>query len=210
MLILGDIRILLQSWTSAMLPHCLATSQHWQQQRWLEDLSPCHIGAHAASGKPAFLLLPLSEMCPGAGRSLPPGAHRQRCSEPPQCHHRRWQCPWAACVCGMSLWSSPIQASQRLQPLPAAMLELFTAGKGGRLGGVATNFQIIKHLKLYEKHLAWKIRQSRRNSAYHQHNSAEFFFLEIIISDSSSKNKGQKLEEARKHSCGSESWWNEH
>lgn len=106
----------------------------------------------------------------------------------------------------MSLWSSPIQASQRLQPLPAAMLELFTAGKGGRLGGVATNFQIIKHLKLYEKHLAWKIRQSRRNSAYHQHNSAEFFFLEIIISDSSSKNKGQKLEEARKHSCGSESW----
>lgn len=83
------------------------------------------------------------------------------------------------------------------------MLALSTAGK---FGDMATNLQIMKHLKLYEKHLAWKIRQDRQNSAYHQHNTAETSFFEIIISDSSSKNKGQKLEDARKHGRGSDSW----
>lgn len=187
-----------------MLPHCLATSQHQQQQRWLEDLSLCHIGAHAAAGKPAFLLLPLSEMCPGAGRSLPPGAHRgaqSHLSATTGGDSAPEQPVFVECFCG-PLLSRPARG---YSPLPAAMLELSTAGKG-RPGGVATNFQIIKRLKLYKKHLAWKIRQNRRNSDYHQHSSAEIFFLEIIISDSSSKNKGQKLEEARKHSCGSESW----
>lgn len=76
-----------------------------------------------------------------------------------------------------------------------------TAGKG-KLGDVANNLQ---QLKLHQKHLAWKIRQSRKNSTYYQYNTAEISFLEIIISDSSSKNKGQKLEEARKHGRGSES-----
>lgn len=93
-------------------------------------------------------------------------------------------------------------------PLLTAMLALSTAGRG-KLGDVATDLQIIKHLKLYEKHLAWKIRQGRQNSTYHQHNAAEISFLEINISDSSSKNKGQKLEEARKHGRGSKSCWNE-
>ena len=90
------------------------------------------------------------------------------------------------------------------RPLLTAVLALSAAGKG-KLGDVATNLQIIEHLKLYEKSLAWKIRQGRKNSTYHQHNAAEISFLEIIISDSSSKNKGQKLEEAIKHSRGSES-----
>lgn len=80
-------------------------------------------------------------------------------------------------------------------------IPLSAAGKG-KLGDVANNLQ---QLKLHGKHLAWKIRQSRKNSTYYQYNTAEVSFLEIIISDSSSKNKGQKLEEARKHDRGSES-----
>lgn len=77
---------------------------------------------------------------------------------------------------------------QRLESLPAGMLAPCTAGKG-KLPDVANNLQ---QLKLHQKHLAWKIRQSRKNSIYHQYNTAEISFLEIIISDSSSKNKGQK------------------
>lgn len=140
------------------------------------------------------------ELCPGM--SLLPGAHKQRRLKAAG----RPRCSRAACPCGVPVvlpraepWL--LQPARGCSPLLAAVLALSTAGKG-KLGDVANNLQ---QLKLHKKHLAWKIRQSRKNSTYHQYNAAEISFLEIIISDSSSKNKGHKLEEARKHGGGSES-----
>lgn len=71
---------------------------------------------------------------------------------------------WGGCLwCSPRLNNCSFGPARGCNPLLLGVDFTFHSREKGKLGDVANNLQ---QLKLHEKHLAWKIRQSRKNSTF--------------------------------------------
>lgn len=132
-----------------------------------------------------------------------------QCLRTPGSHLGKPRCPRAACICGGVSVVLPKAEQLLLWPCQGLQSSPFRSGFHFSQQGKRETWRRGKQFataKAPRKASCMENQtEQEKQHFYYQYNTAEVSSLEIIISDSSSKNKGQKLEEARKHGRGSES-----